>query len=284
MRSLDYFSLLLIFCILLEASKPDTPMTLIEVLNESQPEPEYGLDLQKDIADAFTRLGNQQSSRPKIDAWKETLKVPANCKVLGVPRINAEIWNVLTPRSRQVDFQHQQSQKMLSMASVAVARLADKIFALNREIPDRIGQELLRMTMDIASMLSQANQESNMKRKQEIKPNLSKDIQSVCSAKIVTTEYLFGDNVSEQIKACKSVATALKSSSDRFNQNYRFTPYYNRGMSNSSAFRGSSTLNYNRASSFQRGGPQFRAQTRGSFRRGSIRQQFQKPQNPQSFQ
>lgn len=87
---------------------------LLDILNESQIEPEFGPDLHVNVASSFSNLGKTVLSKEKIEELRKPFLTPANCKLLGVPRVNPEIWTVLPQKSKQGDFQSQQMLTILS--------------------------------------------------------------------------------------------------------------------------------------------------------------------------
>ncbi len=100
--------------------------------------------------------------------------------------------------------------------------MADKIFGASKEIPKDLGKELLSLSMDAGAILGLASQEISKKRKTELKPHLNKEFASICSSKNAPTEFLFGDNVLDQLKASKSAANVIKPA---FSYQPRAQPY-----------------------------------------------------------
>lgn len=254
------------------------PAELLEILNLHQLEPEFGADLQSNVADSFSKLATTVLPKEKFDEMKKKLLTPQNCKQLGVPRVNQEIWTVLSPRAKQVDYQSQQMQCILSSSTVALAQLAEKIMQNSKKLPTELSQDLLKLAVQAATFNSKLSQDINLKRKQDIKPCLSSDIMAVCNTPS-TPDFLFGDNVCETIKATKTAAAVMRPSIVR-RGNTR--PYYGRPYSTYFSPR-TPSLNFNRASfPSYRGGPRqnYRSQysQRGSMLRPQQRQNYRPQQ------
>ncbi|OXA40750.1 hypothetical protein Fcan01_24546 [Folsomia candida] len=229
---------------------------LLEILNVNQVEPEFGPDLNGAVAESFTNLSKTALPKEKFDEIKKLFLTPQNCKQLDVPRVNPEIWGVLSPKIKQSDFQNQQMQSTLSSSSVALAKLSEKIMQNSKQMPSNLSQDILRLAIQAATLNSRLFQELNIKRKQEIKPCLNNDIAAVCNTPS-TPELLFGDNICETIKATKSAAAVMRSSS--FTRTSTGSTFANRSRGNYFHSNRGSSLNFNRAS-FGRGGlrPQYR--------------------------
>ncbi|OXA54511.1 hypothetical protein Fcan01_10790, partial [Folsomia candida] len=178
---------------------------LLEILNVSQLEPEFGPDLNGAVAESFTNLSKTALPKEKFDEIKNLFLTPQNCKQLGVPRVNPEIWGVLSPKIKQSDFQNQQMQNTLSSSTVALAKLSEIIMQNSKQMPTNVSQDILRLAIQAAALNSKLFQELNMKRKQEIRPCLNNDIAAVCNTPS-TPELLFGDYICDTIKATKSAA------------------------------------------------------------------------------
>lgn len=79
--------------------------------------------------------------------------------------------------------------------------------------------------MDAGAILGLASQELSFKRKTELKPYLNKDFVAICSARVPTTEWLFGDNIVDQLKASKSASNVVKPAFTPFVRPGRVHPY-----------------------------------------------------------
>jgi len=191
---------------------PDDEM--IDILNTTQPKDDFGPDLQSDVAVAVKRLFTNKPSKEKIDLIKVDNKLPANCKELAVPKVNHEIWSMLPPRAKQIDYSNQVIQQQLGTASVILSRTAESIFNAGNKIEKSTRDALLKQSLDSLSIIGNIMQDLSLKRKQDIRPYLSKEASAICSSS-QSSEYLFGDNMTEQLKSAKATANVLKASVTR---------------------------------------------------------------------
>ena len=129
-------------------------------------------------------------------------------------------------------------------------------------IPKSLKEELLKMSLEAASVLGNLMQDFNQKRKLEVKPFLNKDFVGICNEGNSSAEWLFGDNISEQLKNSKATANVVRSTLKSQGRGaVRFNPYQRQNQNN---FRG----NLNWRAPWGRGA--YNRSFRGSqFRRGS---------------
>ena len=85
--------------------------------------------------------------------------------------------------------------------------------------------ELLKLSMESATLLGCLSGEISKGRRLAIKPFLNEDVAGICSEPTPAGELLFGDNLPEKIKATKSIASMLKSVGTSSYQGHRFFPY-----------------------------------------------------------
>jgi hypothetical protein len=234
----------------------------------SQPIVELGPELNKDLAESINRLFTNKQSKESFEKYKNEFKIPVNCKQMTVQKVNSEIWPLLPTSIRQADYNAQHQQQQLSMVSSAVAQIAEKLF-MSKVITTTDRQTMLKMSLEATAILGSLTQDINMNRRQKIKPSLNSEFSGICN-QTQTGEWLFGDNIAEQLKATKASSSLVKSSVVRSSfRGPRFTPY--------NAYR--SNLNWRSPSPQVRGGTQFRG-SRGNFNRTSrpFQRPFSKPQ------
>ncbi len=92
-------------------------------------------------------------------------------------------------------------------------------------------------------------QDFNQKRRMDIKPILNKDFGGICTDSNPTTEWLFGDNLPEQLKNSRATANVVRSTMKSSMSGNRYAPYFARGQFKSLNWRGTP---------HSRGGNQFR--------------------------
>ena len=101
-------------------------------------------------------------------------------------------------------------------------------------ISNRIDQsqkaELLKLSMESATLLGCLSGEMSKRRRLAMKPVLNKEVAGICSEAAPAGELLFGDNLPERIKATKSTASMLKSVGTSSYRGRRYSPYGNQNL------------------------------------------------------
>jgi hypothetical protein len=224
----------------------------MEFLNATLPKEAFGPDLQNDVAESVKRLFPNKRPKETLDAYRTEHMIPSNCKELSVPKVNSEIWSILPPRTKQVDFAHQTHQQQLGLAGVMTAKCVDILFNSGGKMDKAIRDQLLKLSLESLSVIGNASQEISQKRKQDIRPSLSKEASAICGASS-TSEWLFGENIAEQLRSAKVTANVMRSSVGRVPlRSSRFTPYR-------SPFNNGRSFNYKGPPPFRRGGNNWRA-------------------------
>jgi len=257
-----------------DESKEPEPVedeSLLDILNSTQVENEYGPPINQDVAVSVVRLFTQKQPKEATDKIRQNSKIPDNCKALATARVNPEIWSILTPKLKQTDFSYQSIQQNVSVASVVLTGMAEKLFKTDfNKFTRENRDDLLRTTLEALTVLGSLCQDLNQKRKQELKPALNREVASICSSS-ATTDLLFGDNLHDQLKAAKSTSNAIRSGIGKFS-----TPKFRPSPYKAQSFGNQKTLNWRGPSQYQRGGNY----TRTSRGRRPWSTQFQRP--PQS--
>jgi len=240
-------------------------------LNANQPKQEFGPDLQADVAASIKRFFTSRQPKETFDNYKTVNLVPLNCKELSVPKVNTEIWSTLSPKAKQIDYSHQLHQQKLSLAAVMSTKCTELIFSAGKKIEKDLRDRILRANLEVLAVLGDTMQDINQKRKNDIRPNLSHDIGSICSTSI-TTDWLFGENITEQLKVARSTSNALKSTELRSHfKGKRQVPY-------PTSSYGTQPLNFRGPPLLRGGGRQRRPfQKRGFSQRQQFNRTFNQP-------
>ncbi len=195
---------------------------ILEALKDVEETVEYGPDVATQVAQSFQRIALRPLSMETLKTIKEKVKVPANCKALLTPRMNPEIWTGIPSKARMGDLNSQQIQKTKSYGLVSLANIANLVVENSSTLNPEFVKQKLSLSLDGANLLGNGFQQIVQKRRSEVKPHLSTEYASICSAKVLDSEFLFGDNLAEALKASKATAGLVKKT---FVPNPRYKPY-----------------------------------------------------------
>lgn len=248
---------------------------LMQALKDCEKGLEVGPEVLKSVADAYNRTVRRPLSKETVTGLTEKMKIPANCKDLMVPKVNAEIWTHLPTKAKLNDLSLQSLQQIIGFALTSLTVASNEIAnqARSQAMQSKTATKLLQLNMDAANMLGNGFQNITSKRKSEIKPFLHGDFAGICSDNIQPTQFLFGDDLKETLKNTKTTSMVMKQTFSR--KVFRGKPYDYRASSNSVS-RG----NYSHPAPLNRQRPPWQSAKRGG---GTSYQRYQnsRPRLPQ---
>ena len=157
----------------------------------------------------------------KLKEEGEKILRPQNCESLVVTKVDELIWNRLRPNTRSFDSRVQTAQGMLIKGVIEVTKMLNEMLDLkskanDESVNDSIDYEsklnqLIDKGMSAIEMLSYANFEINMRRRECIKPDLNEDYQtSLFSSSVPVNNFLFGGDTSKRLEDIDKTNRAVK--------------------------------------------------------------------------
>ena len=134
-----------------------------------------------------------------------------NCNCLTSTKVNHLIWDKLKSDTRSADIKLQRVQTNLVKGLVPIVSVIEKLVKARDKIPkDALDvPELIRAATDAIALVGAANFELNMRRRDNINPELNEDYKHLCSSSVPFTEFLLG-NDADLSKQLKDLAKATK--------------------------------------------------------------------------
>ena len=108
---------------------------------------------------------------------------PANCETLATPRVNPEIWDKLSHSVKQQDLRSSSTQKTVGTAGAVLCKSIEMLLEMkNSKQPksDSDIQQLLKLNTDAVPLLGHAYVDLSHRRRESIKPHLTKDYRQAC--------------------------------------------------------------------------------------------------------
>lgn len=212
--------------------------------------PEKGPAIQESLAQLINLACSEQCD---IEHVTSKYKVPSNCSKLSPPLINQEIWKVLDRASHAQDKSIVDIQNLVSVGMSPIIKLTEVLKDVLKSNPTARA-----LVSDSLTVFGQVQYALSLRRRYNLKPQLKRKYQGLCSMSTPISDKLFGDDLSKEIKTCDSQINLGK---DSFNssmpyrqntrsfrgrpsyrrpyQGQRYTPYPSRGNYNPSrGFRG----------------------------------------------
>ena len=136
---------------------------------------------------------------------------PENCECLTSTKVNHLIWDKLKSDTRSNDIKLQRVQSNLVKGIIPIVSIVQKLVDAREKVPKDVLDvpELIRAATDAIALIGAANFELNMRRRDNVKPELNEDYKHLCSSSVPFTDFLFG-NDSDLSKQLKDLAEATK--------------------------------------------------------------------------
>jgi len=191
---------------------------------------QYGEDVDKGpsidtaIAEIINTFLNRKIPDEKVAKTCQAYAIPRNVSGVAMPKVNPQLWGKLSPTTRSNDLRHQKIQSRLSKGMIPIIQV---LATLNQKRSNKESidasetQNIMRHLFDAMALLSSADYEISMKRRDAIKPDLNPTVRSqLCSPQNKVTECLFGDDLTQILKDINEV--------NRVGQKIRHEPHFKR--------------------------------------------------------
>ena len=142
--------------------------------------------LAKRIKEAFSK----KPIESKFKALAEKYCSPENCNLLTVPRVNLRIWNDLPRASKKLDVGLQEAQKSAVHAAQAITLAVESLIRCKKERAELDQKLLLDYLCDSLSFIGNASFQVSLKRRELLKPDLSRNFRSLCSSSTPLSRFL----------------------------------------------------------------------------------------------
>ena len=189
-----------------QESETNLPLALSRLSDKLASAENAGPPISEGLAKIINTIVRDRLSR-KEDATKKRMSImennlrPENCETMAAPRVNKEIWGSMSAQTRGNDIEYQKTQNALLKALGPIASVMDEMIKTDPEGKDAKMSKMIDKLMESVSLMAYANDDLNDFRRKNIKADLSNDFKSLCSNQVPITEFLFGDNISDQVKS-----------------------------------------------------------------------------------
>lgn len=157
-----------------------------------------GDPLDTDIADTINFMMVQKLDEKALKETNEKYSCPANAEfTLIVPKVNPEIWEMISSAVKTRDLRLQCLQKSLVKGITA--------FAQNLS-----SDNLTEAQQDGLALLCDTNFQLCTIRKEGIKPDLGQFGRKLCKRQVKSSQYLFGDDLGQTLKEFKDEKKAME--------------------------------------------------------------------------
>jgi hypothetical protein len=194
---------------------------------------------------------------------------PANCEKLVVPRVNSEIFNIISNPAKGRDSLLKDAQKNLISGIVPIIKLAE-LFK-EKKVTPASAKTLLAESL---STLAFTAYDLSLKRRFLLRPELNKKYFAICGSETPVTKQLFGDDLTAAVKSIGEAAKVSNSGLGRYQRGRGSYQNYGRGFLGGQRWpRG--RRQYGNGSRYPRRGQSYQRGSWGGRGRGRGRGQYQ---------
>ena len=209
----------------------------------------FGKKVNKDLAEIICNMWEEMPPKDLIKHRLKKQKIPENCKVMNVQKVNNEIFSAIVAPAQSEDVRFQKIQKQVAGAAVPVVYILDTI--MNSESNKIEGKDLDNLkskASEALGLLSIANQEIVRKRRDCLVPHLHKEYKPLRRNVPKNSKYLFGDDLKGRLKSIQAMSRAVnktkQNSTRRSDDSRHYKPREDQDWyRNSKNFKGSSQRN-----------------------------------------
>lgn len=199
-----------------------------------------------------TRLQKKKNAGGQNEGYCGEIQNPREMQHACVPRVNEALWSDLEKPAKSRDLAMQDVQKCMldSARPLFEAIQMTKVSRKNKTPID--SKLLLECLRNALTCVGNASHQASMRRREFLKPELSKNFRSLCSSSLPLTKYLFGNDLPKKVdeiaKANKITSKVVTKETNSGNRSDRRKPV----SRNDNRFPGVSFLQ-GRSGSYRRG-------------------------------
>lgn len=158
-----------------------------------------GPKIEEGLASVVTNLLQKRAPKDKLkDIFKETLR-PENVELLQSPKVNREIWSKMFPNQKSRDIRLCKVTNYAMKAMILLVKLLNDIND-DKSKHKPTESDISKTVFQALVCLSASNHQMSVNRRDLIKPVLKNDYAQLCSASTPVTTFLFGDDLSKNMK------------------------------------------------------------------------------------
>ena len=225
-------------------AEDDTEDSIFSTISgENSSGEKLGSNANPKLANMMNQLLKSRMSTEVAKAKEDKYPRPKNIEFASVPKTNQPIWDAIRNETKKSDFNVQNIQKNVLKSSLPLVSVMEELNSKRDDLGNIDVNSLISKISDSINFIGSANVLCSKLRKEGIKKDLPKNMQSLCKeSEITCPELLFGDDLKSKINEVTEL-NKIKS---------KFSSDSSRGRRGS--FRGRGTFKY-----------------RGNFNRGSKR-------------
>ena len=151
-----------------------------------------GAEINTNLAAIVSKLLKEKTEEDKLTEIKKRYPAPKNCERLAETRVNLQIWNNLSEKTRSADIKLPKVQKSLVKGATVVVSVVNNLVT-TPGMPSK--NEVVNNLMDGVLLLANANTELNVRRREALRPELHASYRYLCAPSNPISSELFVDDL-----------------------------------------------------------------------------------------
>ena len=172
-----------------EHNNNETAQTFLQSLqNKASNKQKTGSKINETLATLMRQKPDEECEK---NTFNHILR-PENCDGLSRITVNQVIWDRISAEARTNDVKMQRVQTALVKGTTNVALIADLLLKHSNEIPQELGEQIWKLSEDSLVCLGAANWELVQRRREALKPQISRHYSHLCAQKTPTLTCCLG--------------------------------------------------------------------------------------------
>ena len=159
----------------------------------------FGPEDAEAIAQQVNNAASKKPLETKFKELQDKYKLPKNCNLLWVPKVNLELWHDLR-RGTKSNGGFLDIQKNLVKSAQLLIQLLDTVLKFQHDNKSVDPATIIPLFADAVTLLGHACYLTSLKRQEFLRPDIAPAYQSVCSKSNPVTTHLFGNELPKHIK------------------------------------------------------------------------------------
>lgn len=189
-----------------DVSLPDDVLELLG--DDPEKKPDISFSLHESLVSRWNALLINGLKKEDCAGLLNKYEIPSNLNSLTPPKLNPEVKAALLKSSLASDSSYLEEQNQLSKGICALGKGISSILGNVKNLPEELKGDLLSSLLDSGRILTNLFHRVTVTRKNLIVPHLKN--MKVLADKSTPSEYLFGTDLSEKLKAFKNIETVSK--------------------------------------------------------------------------
>ena len=167
-----------------------------------------GGKIEAELAQIAEKRWGKSLAPAKIKALADKYKCPENCPSIRGTKVNTEIWTQLNSHKRSGDLALSNMQQTIRKVINANLQVTNLVLESPTGKPNK---KIFEPQIESLAMLSHVHNQITQFRREQLKPALRAEYNTICSADIpAKSEYFFGDDLAKTPRDAKEVSRVGK--------------------------------------------------------------------------